>query len=67
MATGRKAKTKGLGLEEIGVELDEKGGVKVGKAALSLLPLCATPACMDTSTCRRGRQTRTSEKETQLQ
>ena len=29
MATGRKAKTKDIGLEEIGVELDEKGGVKV--------------------------------------
>lgn len=29
MATGRKAKTKDIGLEEVGVELDEKGGVKV--------------------------------------
>ena len=29
-ATGRKPNTKGLGLDEIGVELDDKGGVKVG-------------------------------------
>lgn len=28
MATGRKPKTKGLGLEEIGAELTEKGGLK---------------------------------------
>ncbi|KAL3141448.1 hypothetical protein ABBQ32_005016 [Trebouxia sp. C0010 RCD-2024] len=29
MATGRKPATQGLGLDKIGVELDEKGGVKV--------------------------------------
>ena len=28
-ATGRKPKTKGIGLEKAGVELDDQGGVKV--------------------------------------
>lgn len=28
-ATGRKPNTKNMGLEELGVELDSKGGVKV--------------------------------------
>lgn len=39
MATGRKAKTKDIGLEEISVELDEKGGVKV----LPCTPLLSMP------------------------
>lgn len=29
MATGRKPKTQNIGLEDIGVELDDKGGLKV--------------------------------------
>jgi hypothetical protein len=38
MATGRKPKTKGIGLEDIGVELDEKGSIKVRLHGLSTLP-----------------------------
>ena len=33
-ATGRKPNTKGLGLEEAGVDLDDKGGVKVGASSI---------------------------------
>ena len=29
MATGRKPKTQNIGLEDVGAEIDEKGGLKV--------------------------------------
>ncbi|KAK9824171.1 hypothetical protein WJX72_008264 [[Myrmecia] bisecta] len=36
MATGRKPNTKGIGLEKVGVELDDKGGVKVDEYSRSV-------------------------------
>src|SRR3546814_13760459 len=38
MATGRTPNTKGLGLEEAGVELDDKGAVKVDERNQSSVP-----------------------------
>ena len=38
MATGRTPNTKGLGLEEVGVELDDKGAVKVDEKNQSSAP-----------------------------
>eukprot|EP00891_Asterochloris_glomerata_P007600 jgi/Astpho2/7600/Aster-02504 len=38
MATGRKPRTQGLGLEELGVKLDDKGGVKVDDYSQSSVP-----------------------------
>ena len=34
-ATGRKPRTKGIGLEEAGVKLSDKGQFEVGRLALS--------------------------------
>ncbi|QCB54913.1 glutathione-disulfide reductase [Sphingopyxis sp. PAMC25046] len=38
MATGRTPNTKGLGLEEVGVKLDEKGAIKVDERNQSSVP-----------------------------
>ncbi len=38
MATGRTPNTKGLGLEEVGVELDKKGAIKVDERNQSSVP-----------------------------
>ena len=49
MATGRKPKTKNIGLEDIGAEIDEKGGLKVKHYCNSLSlywpnrPVCSCP------------------------
>lgn len=38
MATGRKPKTKGIGLEEAGVELSDKGAIKVSEVSQTSVP-----------------------------
>lgn len=48
MATGRKARTEGLGLAEVGVELAKNGSVKVdGKFQTSVASIFAIGDCID--------------------
>lgn len=52
-ATGRKPNTQGLGLEELGVEMDPKGGVKVRSSCTPAALFCKEQTL---SSCRAGRQ-----------